>query len=336
MGNLSAVTVTFKLKTGVYLWWRTCLVDRTCSDAASAQHTLCTAGAPPFPWNCHKGQHLASLRTAQEHRLLKVLVPVSLGSLPAPARRAPRPGRPGGTRTHLHSRARSKGARSWTGRASTRWAAERSGAGGRASVRTEGAWPAVPSSPAASVAPGPGRGRGPHRALPPPGRTGGAGSPRARAAPLSPAFPPLHLFCLLLLPPATRSVTTSSRLARVPRKRETGGKTRGNNFPRRRRARRWSPPEGPAPSLHVAAAALCRGARRGRGRRLRAACSGTNCPTLRQGPGPGPSPRINSRPAGPKKLPGESGGRGSPRTTRPGSAPCAAPRRRRSLRPVPR
>lgn len=50
----------------------------------------------------------------------------------------------------------------------------------------------------------------------------------------------------------------------------------------------------------------CRGARRGqRAAAPGAACSGTNCPILRQGPGPGPSPRINSRPAGPE-LPGRA------------------------------
>lgn len=50
----------------------------------------------------------------------------------------------------------------------------------------------------------------------------------------------------------------------------------------------------------------CRGARRGqRAAAPGAACSGTNCPILRQGPGPGPSPRINSLPAGPE-LPGRA------------------------------
>lgn len=66
----------------------------------------------------------------------------------------------------------------------------------------------------------------------------------------------------------------------------------------------------------------CRGARRGqRAAAPGAACSGTNCPILRQGPGPGPSPRINSRPAGPK-LPG-----------RAAAAVLPAPRAR-AVRPV--
>lgn len=253
---------------------RTCLVDRTCSDAASASaHFVHCRGAPPppFPWNCHKGQHLASsLRTAQEHRLLKVLVPVSLGSLPAPARRAPRSlGDPGGIRTHLHSRARSKCARSWTGR-------REHAVGGGGAAAPGDARVCAPRGRLAGGAQlsrglrgsGPGRGRGPHRALPPPGRTGRAGSRESKSsAPIarfstsissaSSSFPQ---------PPAQSQPVQTGQGA--PQKRETGGKNTGNNFPGRRRARRWSPPEGPAPSLHVAAAATAAGLGGGRGRRL--------------------------------------------------------------------
>jgi len=213
----------------------------------------------------------SSLLTAQEHRLLKVLVPVSLGSLPAPARRAP--GGPGAWETRgalalistlglapsAHGPdppARARGGRRG-----------RSGAGGRANVRTERApgrrCPALPRLPWLRAGPGP---RPPHR--PPSARPHWPGwEPREQEQrPYRPLFH-LHLLCLLLLPPATRSVTTGSDWPGCPAKERDRGETTRNNFPRRRRARRWSPLEGPAPSLHVAAAAAAAGLGAGRGRR---------------------------------------------------------------------
>ena len=106
-----------------------------------------------------------------------------------------------------------------------------------------------------------------------PGRPGGHShwpgwEPREQEQrPYRPLFH-LHLLCLLLLPPATRSVTTGSDWPGCPAKERDRGETTRNNFPRRRRARRWSPLEGPAPSLHVAAAAAAAGLGAGRGRRL--------------------------------------------------------------------
>lgn len=68
----------------------------------------------------------------------------------------------------------------------------------------------------------------------------------------------------------------------------------------------------------------CRGARRGqRAAAPGAARSGTDCPILRQGPGPGP--RINSRPASPE-LQGRAAAAVLPPTTFPGHcALCCAP-----------
>lgn len=113
----------------------------------------------------------------------------------------------------------------------------------------------------------------------------------------------LHLLGLLLLPSATRAVTTGSDWPGCPEKKESkrgvcvwrGGST-GNNFPGRRK-RRWSPEEG-AGSLPWGRRR--RGARRGqRAAAPAAARSGTDCPTLQRGPGPEPGSRIHKSPAGP-------------------------------------
>lgn len=250
---------------------RTCLVDRTCSDAASAPaHFVHCRGAPPFLGTVTKDStwhpHSALPRSTNSSKFwcpfLWDRCQLRLG------------GRPGAWETRgalalistvgLAPRAHGPGPAG----ASTRWAAgAQRRRGTRECAHREGAWPAVPSSPAASVAPGRAGAAAPTVPSLRLAALAGLGAARARAAPLSPAFPPPSL----LPPPPSPSRPLSHnrfRLARVPRKRETGGKNTGNNFPRRRRARRWSPPEGPAPSLHVAAAAAAAGLGGGRGRRL--------------------------------------------------------------------
>ncbi|KAI5154773.1 Src Substrate Cortactin [Manis pentadactyla] len=68
-----------------------------------------------------------------------------------------------------------------------------------------------------------------------------------------------------------------------------------------------------------------------------AACSGTDCPILRQGPGPGPGPRIYSRPAGSEQQGRAAAAVRTAPTARlaRGTAPRAASRGP-PLRPVPR
>ena len=143
-----------------------------------------------------------------------------LGGRPA----AQEPGRPGGhshssphsgslqVRTVLDRPARARGGRRG-----------RSGAGGRANVRTERApgrrCPALPRLPWLRAGPGP---RPPH--CPPSARPHWPGwEPREQEQrPYRPLFH-LHLLCLLLLPPATRSVTTGSDWPGCPAKERDRG-----------------------------------------------------------------------------------------------------------------
>lgn len=194
--------------------------DRTSSDAAPLpQRAVCTVGAPSFPRSCHKGQHLASsLFTAKEHQLHRVLVPVSLGSLPtectAAARRAP--GGPGslGDQGRLAFICRPQVAPKCTwvvgGSARARGVRQgRSDLGALSCTHGEGARPVVPSS-TALVAPGPARPGA--RAVPSlllAGLAPHSSGPRElEQRPHCPLFR-LHLLRLLLfLPPATRAVVT--------------------------------------------------------------------------------------------------------------------------------
>lgn len=153
-----------------------------------------------------------------------------------------------------------------------RWAAgtqRRPGTRARVCAHPEGAWPVVPISPAALVAPGragPGRGRGPSRALPLPGRPGPAQRRESRSSAPTASFSTSISSASFPQPLAQSQPVQTGQGA--PQRRERGGENTGNNFPRRRRTRRWSPEEGPAPSLHVAAAAAAAGLGGGRGRRL--------------------------------------------------------------------
>lgn len=139
----------------------------------------------------------------------------------------------------------------------------------RSCERGEGARPAVPSS-TALVAPGPAR--GPGSALPPPGRPGPAplGAARAGAAPPPPAFPPPSSPPPPPSPGNPRS-PNRFRLAKVPRKAARGvcaawGRTRGRTSRGGGEEEGGARRRGPAPFLHVAAAAAELGG--GRGRRL--------------------------------------------------------------------
>lgn len=210
---------------------RTCLVDRTCSDAASASaHFVhCRGAPPPFLGTVTKDStwhpHSALPRSTDSSKFwcpfLWDRCQLRLG------------GRPGAWETRgalalistvgLAPSAHGPGPAG----ASTRWAAgAQRRRGTRECAPREGAWPAVPSSPAASVAPGRAGAAAPTVPSLRPAALAGLGAARARAAPLSPAFPPPSL----LPPPPSPSHPLSHnrfRLARVPRKRERpGGKTR--------------------------------------------------------------------------------------------------------------
>lgn len=220
------MAITFQPQTGVLLMQCTCPTDGTVLRCILSPSTPCALqGRPPFPWSCHKGQHLASsLLTAQEHRLHKVLVPGSLGSLPAGytalARRAPSGPRRLGDRRRLALISARPGlpqihwvfdepVRARGGRQGRR------GAGGRARVRTDRApgrrCPALPRP----WWPGAGRGLEPRE---------------QEQRPYRPLFR-LHLLRLLLLPPATRAVTTGSDWPGCPAKEKRQGANRGEELP---------------------------------------------------------------------------------------------------------
>lgn len=161
------------------------------------------------------------------------------------------PGRPGATRTHLQTSApRKRTVPGGPAGASTRRAA---GAQRRRGTRA--------CSPRGRLARGARLSRGlgdPRSALPPPGP---APSRESRSSAPTACFS-ISISSSSSFPPSHPRSHNRFRLARVPRKEEReGGKNTGNNFPGRRR--RWSPAEGAAPSLPVAAAAArlrgCRG-----------------------------------------------------------------------------
>lgn len=120
----------------------------------------------------------------------------------------------------------------------------RRGAGGRARVRTDRAPGRRCPAPPRPWWPRVRRGQRPRRCPPSawPARLGPE-PPEQEQRPYRPLFR-LHLLRLLLLPPATRAVTTGSDWPGCPAKEREGGQTAGKNFPGRRRKRRWSPEAG--------------------------------------------------------------------------------------------
>ena len=145
---------------------------------------------------------------------------------------AQRPGSLGdraGPRTRLHARARSKCARSWTGRRAHAVGGGGAAAPGDARVcAPRGRLAGGAHSRAASVAPGRARAAAPTVPSLRPAGVAGLGAARAREEqrpyrPLS----HLHLLRLLLLPPATRSVTTGSDWPGCPAKESDRGEKQG-------------------------------------------------------------------------------------------------------------
>lgn len=231
------------------------------------------------------------------------------------ARRPQEPGRPRATRPHLFTPAPHQ----------VRWAfgepvRARGGRRGRG-----GAGDALACAPTGRLARGawlscgPG---GPGGALPPPSRPepgpsleSGSSAPTARfSASISSASSSF---------PVTRAVTTGSDWPGCPAKqgkrgtRPRGRTSREGGGGREGGAQR----RGPGPSLQARGHRSRRGARRGqRAAAPEAARNGTDCPILRQGPGP----RINNSPAGPEQQ-GER---------RPRSSPQHQPGLPGALRPV--
>lgn len=209
------------------------LIDRTCSDAASLlQHTLCTTGAPLLflgtvtkdsTWHPHSSLPRSTDSSKFWCPFLWDRCQLRLGGRPA----AQEPGRPGG---HSHSSPHSGSLQVRTVRTRRR---EHAVGGGGAAAPGD-ARMCAPRGRLAGGAQlsrgfrgsGPGRGRGPHTALPPPGRTGRAGrreskssAPTARfstsISSASSSFPQ---------PPAQSQPVQTGQGA--PQKRETGGKPR--------------------------------------------------------------------------------------------------------------
>lgn len=171
----------------------------------------------------------SSLLTAQEHRLHKVLVPVSLGSLPAgdtaPARRAPcRPGT-WETRGDSHSSSDPGSLQMHTvlgGPARARGGRRGAAAPGDALVRAPRG-PVAGGAPLSrglgGSAPELGLGSGPRSALPPPGRPGPAGSRESGSS-----APTARLSTSFSSASFSRSLSHNRfRLAGVPRNEERRG-----------------------------------------------------------------------------------------------------------------